>query len=371
MNIFIRLYEKKKKIGENLELELSEKEKREALKNEHARRKPIGCGFTIHSGYGCDNMCLYCYIQDMGLEFTKVKENPLNGKQMLYALASNPYIIPERISLAFGSISDPFHPKLKEKTLEYMKELKALGNPIQFSTKFYISEHEAKILRNVDRNMSGLITIVTLKKKKILEPRAPEIEERIETIKILKKYIKPAIFLRPIIPGITEDEIEDIINLAKSLNVPIVFGIFRATENNLKRLEKFFDISEIKRRLPVKPQGRKQVNLEMNDIILKAIRIAQEYNVRYFIRASCHNAWAHKIINPALEFLKGGCVLCENDCPNRIPYISKEEIEEFLEYLNLKAKIEVKPWKVIIKGKIPLWVKEWIRTITYKEVKVA
>ncbi len=369
VNEFIRLYEKKKELKEEVEKELSEKEKKRALKDEHAWRKPIGCGFTIHPGYGCDNFCLYCYIQDLGFEFTKVNPNPLSGKELLYAVLNNPYVIPEITFLAFGSITDPFHPKLKGKTFEYMESLKVLGNPYQFSTKFPLNENEAEKLKEIDKNMSGLVTIATIKYKKLLEPRAPEVESRIETIKLLKSYIKPAIFFRPIIPGINDLEIEEITELALELKVPIVYGSFRATERNLKRLSAVFSIEEILKRLPTLPKGRRFVDAKTEDIIEKAIKIAKEKGVRYFIRASCHNAWAHKIVNPALEFLKKGCVLCDNNCPSRIPSVKEREVEEFLEYLGINARVEsVERSQIIIKGKIPSWVKEWIERISRRFV---
>jgi len=365
--MLLELYNKKLKLKEKVEKELKKEEKEKALKNEHTYRKPIGCGFTVHVGYGCDNMCLYCYIQDMGLEFTNVRENELSGKQILYALLNNPYFVPEKTFLAFGSICDPFHPKLRRKTFEYLKELKILGNPVQFSTKFLITKEEIKILKECDKNMSCLVTIVTLKNKQILEPKAPDIEERIECLKNLKE-LKPAIFLRPIIPGINENEVEEIINLADSLKVSIVFGIFRATQKNLERLSKFFSIKEIKRRLPEKPKGKRQINVEMQDILKKCCKIAEKYNVRYFIRASCHNAWAHKTLNLALEYLKGGCIKCENNCIEKICNIDEKEIKEFLDFLNIKVKeIKVEKFKIKIKGKIPRWVKEWLQ-ITGKKV---
>ena len=48
-----------------LEALLSPEERREALRDHHAKRPPRPCGITIHTGIGCPLGCAYCYIYDM------------------------------------------------------------------------------------------------------------------------------------------------------------------------------------------------------------------------------------------------------------------------------------------------------------------
>ncbi|RLE48920.1 MAG: radical SAM protein, partial [Candidatus Methanomethylicota archaeon] len=193
----------------NLERKLSSASISKAKSDFHAKRKPRPCGLTIHSAIGCPNSCLYCYIQDMGFDFAEAKPYGLTGDELLYALLTNPYFIPSRWGtfLAFGSIADPFNVAATNKTIEYLNTISILGNPCQFSTKAHIDEDLALKLSSINTPISPLVTIVTIEKARILEPLAPSIEERLETIRNLKeKKLKPMLFLRPIIPGVTDNE---------------------------------------------------------------------------------------------------------------------------------------------------------------------
>ncbi len=328
-----QLLENKEKLKNNFEDKLSQKEIKEAKKDSHARRKPIGCGITVHVAHGCDKACLYCYIQDMGFKF-KPHPYKLNGKQIAYALLSNPYFVPTLYGtyIAVGSVSEPFI--FREKALEYLENINKLGNPIQISTKEYIDNNFAKKLKKF--NINVLVTIVS--KDKRLEPYARSFEERVESIHNLRKNgVKVSIFFRPIIPGINDKEIHDILEISREENVPVVFGIFRATEKNLIRLKKAgYNIDEIIKRLNKYPKNKMQITLKMDDIIEKACICAKNLGLRYFIRASCATSYFNKIPNAAREFIKGGCVSCENSCINKLPEIY--DIEEIFESFGLKIK---------------------------------
>ncbi len=330
-----QIFEKKEELKNYFEDILSKKEIKEAKKDSHARRKPIGCGITVHVAHGCDRACLYCYIQDMGFGF-KPKPYRLCGEQISYALLSNPYFVPTLYGtyIAVGSVSEPFI--FKEKALEYLENLNKLGNPIQISTKEYIDSSFAKKLRRF--NINVLITMVSRDRK--LEPNAKSFEERVESIHNLRKNgINVSVFLRPIIPGINdkEENLISILEVALEEKVPVVFGIFRATEKNIERLKRAnYDIKEILSRLEKHPKGKMQINLKINDIIKKACNLAESLGIRYFIRASCATSYFSRIPNAAREFVKGGCVGCENACIKKLPEIVG--IEEIFERFGLKVK---------------------------------
>jgi len=134
------VYSYKERIRKQVEGLLSEREIEVARRDPHAKRPPRPCGITIHPGIGCPYACRYCYVYDMG--FTQeVKPSQPNGLQLVYALLANKYFIPGARGsyLAIGSVTEPFHPLLKNKTLEYIEAIyRFLGNPTQFSTKQYI-----------------------------------------------------------------------------------------------------------------------------------------------------------------------------------------------------------------------------------------
>jgi len=322
-----------------------------AINDPHSKRKPRPCGITVHTGIGCPNACVYCYIQDMGFTFRKAVPYRLKGKEFVYALINNPYFIPGvgGTYLAFGSITDPFNKDIKSKTLEYMLAIsKYLRNPMQFSTKEYISQEEAEMLRNISTNVSPLITIVTLRKWKRLEPNALRPELRLESIRNLRKAgFYPFLFLRPLIPGINEDEIDDILQEAKEYGaIGVVVGGFRVTKNILYRLRKAgFNVKDILERVNTRRlSNRKQINLSLRDIKVRTLMIAKERGLRGVLSACCAmtyviNRQGYTLPCANICFTGRMCtspIYCNNQCGKKLPDINEEDVKTALrEELNV------------------------------------
>jgi DNA repair photolyase len=289
----------KLEVKRKIERLLSRDDIRIALKDHHAHRRPRPCGMTIHTGIGCNLRCTYCYIEDMGFPWS-ARPYPLTGLQLIYALASNPYFLPGRNGtlIAIGSVTEPFLGITREKTFEYIEAIsKYLGNPIQFSTKMYLSIKDAERLRGYDPGISPLVTIITIKHKNKLEPLAPPVSKRFETINNLRKAgLKPILFLRPIIPGIIEDEYIEILEEARRNGaVGVVIGSLRVTNRILERLRKAgLDISEIKRRLPRKPHGNEQVSIYTRDLKEEITRYAWKIGLIPFPEACMANLYTHE-----------------------------------------------------------------------------
>lgn len=294
----------KEELKSRVSAELSESEREVAARDHHAVRPPRPCGLTIHTAIGCVFRCKYCYIYDMGFK-PEVKPYPLTGIQLVYSLLSNKYFIPGSTGtyLAFGSVSEPFHPLVKDKTFEYVECVyKYLGNPVQFSTKAYLSRSDAeKLVRMSEGKISPLVTVVTLEYSDLLEPYAPKPEKRLETIRNLKEAgLKPFLFLRPIIPGLTEKEYKQVISLAKEYGaVGVVAGSLRVTKRILSELkEAGLDISEIARRLKVPLDKMKQgvqYDVIASDIKEEIEKYARKEGLVFFPAACMANLYTHSI----------------------------------------------------------------------------
>jgi len=306
-------------LKENYKKKLPEKSIIKASSDYHAKRKPRPCGLTIHPAIGCTNQCIYCYIQDMGFNFRSIKPYGLNGLELAYALLSNPYYMPtiNGTYLAIGSITEPFHEKIAEKTIEYLKAMEELGNPVQFSTKEYIDEETAKMIAKIKLPISPLITIVTIEKRKILEPNAREIDLRLKTIKNLRsEKLKPMVFIRPIIPGITDVEAEEIINEAKRAGaVGVVVGGMRITSTIIRRMKSAgLELKGITN-VDEKSLGKRQIQIKTGELKQYIMRIAEEKGLKAFPSACCANAYVSE-------------TTCINLCKKAIRKIPETSVEE-------------------------------------------
>jgi len=269
---------------------------RKARANDHSRRRPIQCGLTVHPGNDCAYSCTYCYIPDMGFRFRKPELCGLSSKQLVLSLLLNPSFVPGRQGtyIAIGSVVEPFQPELKLLTMNYIKELAKLGNPIQFSSKSFLSGVEAESLSSSCKWLSPLITILALEESKarVLEPIAPTTKERLETISNLTEAgLKPFLFLRPILPGIiTMKENERLIDECIEHGAEgVVLGNFRVTRRIVESMrKKNLDLSEILKRAPT--VNEKQRTIYVSDIQRK---IEQQFGkkTRVFRRSCCASAY--------------------------------------------------------------------------------
>ena len=294
----IRLYELKKKVAKDLESILPRESLLKARRDPHARRNPRPCGITVHPGHGCPLGCLYCYIYDMG--FTKrVTPYPLNSLELVYALAVNPYVVPTKTLVAVGSVTEPFLPQITGRSISYIRDItKYLQLPVQVSTKMIISGELARRLSFVHPQLSILISVTSLRCG-VLEPRAPPPELRIFGGEEAARHgLRVDLFLRPIIPGLTEGEVPEILRLAKISGFKgVVAGSLRITERILKNLGDIgIDIKELIKRSGRVPATRgRQVPIKSSDIKLIVRATAQKEGLEYMQSACAANILAHEM----------------------------------------------------------------------------
>ncbi len=317
---------------------LDERERREAESDGHARREPRPCGMTIHTGIGCKFGCVYCYVPDMGFPM-KPRPYPLNGLQLVYALLSNPYFVPGPYGtlLAFGSVTEPFMEETVERALEYLEATaRYLGNPTQLSTKAYVDESLAKTLRGkADPRMDFLVTIITIKHWRRLEPGAPPPDKRFETIRNLRSVgFHVTLFMRPIIPGVTDSEVPEILKRAKEAGAQgVVPGSLRVTPGIIERLRLAgVDVSPILARLPRKPRSRRdQVTIKESDLKRMVEREAQRLGLRVYPSSCSANIDAHGL----------ACYACRwGPCgkPGELPEVEEDAILELGSLIGVEVK---------------------------------
>ncbi len=310
-----------------LESLLDPRERREARRDHHARRKPRHCGITIHTGVGCSYGCVYCYIWDMGFP-GRPKPYPLSALQIAYAIALNPYVVPGYTFAAYGSVTEPFLEETRDKAIEYIRTVyNYLALPSQVSTKSIITKELARELSRTDPYLSVLISVTGIgKNARRLEPRAPDPLERIESARILAgTTVTPTLFIRPIIPGITDKEIDEILEAAKRAKVKtIVLGTLRVTSGIVKRLSSI-GVELPRNLLPKSLDEKRQRYISGSGIKKRLVEIVSRIGFIVLPSACSANVYSHRM----------GCSKCRlGPCGDVVPP-TIGEIEEALPLLGL------------------------------------
>jgi len=367
----IELLENKRKLLLEFGSRLSESQRIKVLNDPHAKRSPRWCGMTIHVTINCPFGCVYCYIEDMGFKFGNPKPYPLSGAELVYALLNNKYFLPGKFGtlIAVGSVSEPFI--FPNKALEYLENLAELGNPIQFSTKQYISSSLAEKIANISKEkgapINPLVTIITLSKANTLEKYAPSPEKRLDSIKNLRDAgLKPVLFLRPVIPGINDREILDVLKAAKDAGAyGVVIGGFRVTMKILNRLkEAGLDVFEIVRRMKIIDNKQRLVPFPEKKRIIEQSR---KIGLIPWASTCCANAWNANVPCPSVCFIDGKCTRCPNACHFLRDSPDENLVMEALKRLGIKAKIRNK--FVLIDKSEERQIEFLVRTISRRGVK--
>ena len=359
----VKYVERKRELLKKLEQELTPEQRERARRDHHAKRYPRPCGMTIHTGIGCPMGCRYCYIYDMGFP-GKAQPYPLSGKEMVYALMLNPYVAPGPggTMLAMGAVTEPFLPVEKPRTMEYLREFGKLGNPVQISTKLTLTDEDVYEIAGYVPHISFLMTIIAVRDYRKLEPNAPPPEERIETCKKLVNVgIHVSLFIRPIIPGVTDRDAEDILNMGREAGIKtVVLGTLRVTKGIFERLRAVgIDLSDRVRKL----SPRDQVPIRGSDLKQKIAKLAEKLGYRVYEAACGAN----------IEAAGLGCIACQwGPCgdPEKIPSVSERDVEELIRELGYKAKVRIRRETIEIEldrktesaiKLIRVWVKELTR----------
>jgi DNA repair photolyase len=371
------LYEYKRKIYKKVVREINDSEKiNAALKDGHAKRVPRPCGLTIHPGFGCSFGCVYCYIYPMGFS-RKPVPNPLTPQQLELSLATNPYFVPgfRGTLIAVGSVTEPFVTKeIAEKTIAYMKAIDDVyNNPVQVATKSTLIQSFITVLKQMRQKVSILVSLISIKWSRKLEPGAPDPMQRFELIeKMVGNGIPAYLFLRPIIPGVTDSELKEILLRAKEAGASgIVYGSLRVTESILSNLEKAgIDSRLIRERVMGEVRGdSKQVPVRTDDIKMRIRRFASKMGLRAFPSSCAANIDAHGLSCYRCSF--GPCGSIDN-----LPMIDPDNVRNMLSFFGINVhNIKISNDRITLKGvsgKDGSWRVglHWLETITKRRVVV-
>lgn len=182
---------------------------------------------SINPYRGCEHGCIYCFARPShafmglspGLDFeTRLFAKP-NAAELLERELSHPKYVVRPI--AIGTNTDPYQPVDRRYGImrDLLEVLDRYNHPVGIVTKSALVVRDTDILaRMAERNLAKVaLSITTLDKKlcRVMEPRASSPARRLMAVKELSDAgIPTSIMIAPIIPALTDHEIEALLEAA-------------------------------------------------------------------------------------------------------------------------------------------------------------
>jgi DNA repair photolyase len=193
---------------------------------------------SINPYRGCEHGCIYCFARPShafhdlspGLDFeSKLFVKPDAAALLRRELARPGYRV---AAMALGTNTDPYQPIEADwhVTRQIVEVLAATGHPLSITTK------SDRVVRDLDllapMAAKGLATVtlsITSLDRRIattIEPRAPAPERRLAAVRALADAGVPVqVSIAPVIPAITDHEIEHLIERAAQAGARAAFFI--------------------------------------------------------------------------------------------------------------------------------------------------
>lgn len=189
----------------------------------------LGFDRAVNPYRGCEHGCIYCYARPThsylglspGLDFeTRLIARPDAPQVLARELGRKGYRV---APLALGSNTDPWQPieaqhRITRALLEVLRDWR---HPVTITTRGALIARDTDILAEMaalDLVEVGVsITTLDPALARALEPRAPSPARRLQTITTLRAAGVPVrLMLAPVIPGLTDHEIEPILQSARN-----------------------------------------------------------------------------------------------------------------------------------------------------------
>ncbi|UWQ94216.1 PA0069 family radical SAM protein [Rhodobacteraceae bacterium M385] len=183
---------------------------------------------SINPYRGCEHGCVYCFARPShaylglspGLDFeTKLIARPNAAAVLEAELRRASYACDV---IAIGTNTDAYQPIERDRRVMrgVLEVLQRFHHPVTIATKGTLIERDVDIL--ADMAEQGLarvgISVTTLQAdlSRRMEPRVPSPARRLRTIEALAKAGVPVrVMISPIVPGLTDHELEGIVDAAR------------------------------------------------------------------------------------------------------------------------------------------------------------
>ena len=295
-----------------------------SLLNRCVSKRQMPFTWTINPYRGCEFGCRYCYARYTH-EFMEMRDG-LEFEQKIYVKQHAAELLRYEFrrvkpheSIALGTATDPYQPAERryEVTRAILEEFnRHRGFELGIVTKSNMMTRDLDLLKEVAKTnrLSVHVTITTLNVElaRILEPRAPRPDLRLDAVRALAQAgLQVGISCSPVVPGITDapSDLESLIRAASEAGADYVF----ANPLFLKPCSAAVFIPFLEQNFP---------------------HLAENYRQRYQDRAFLPPAYA-KRLSEVVGRLKEKYKLTRAHRQQRLAFATKWPVQQFDEQLNL------------------------------------
>ena len=210
-----------------------------SLLNRCTSNRALPFTWTINPYRGCEFACKYCYARYTH-EFMEMRDG-VEFERKIYVKQQTAGLLRRDLrkvkageSIALGTATDPYQPAERryEITRGILEEFaRHRGFELGIVTKSNLVVRDIDLLRQVSREntLSVHVTITTLDAElaRILEPRAPRPDLRIDAVRQLSDAgLRVGVSCSPVLPAITDSPagLEDVVRAAAAAGAQHIFG---------------------------------------------------------------------------------------------------------------------------------------------------
>jgi DNA repair photolyase len=210
-----------------------------SLLNRCVSRRALPFTWTINPYRGCEFGCRYCYARYTH-EFMEMRDG-MEFEQKIYVKQHAADLLRHDLrrvkageSIALGTATDPYQPAERryEVTRAILEEFsRHRGFELGIVTKSNLIVRDLDLLKKIDHEnqLSIHVTITTLDTNlaRILEPRAPRPDLRMEAVRVLHDAgLRVGVSCCPVMPGITDapQDLEAVIRAAAEAGADHLFA---------------------------------------------------------------------------------------------------------------------------------------------------
>jgi DNA repair photolyase len=210
-----------------------------SLLNRCVSRREMPFTWTINPYRGCEFACKYCYARYTH-EFMEMRDGR-EFEQKIYAKQHAAELLRQELrkvkpgeAIAIGTATDPYQPierklSITRAILEEFARHRGLELGIVTKSTMVIRDLDLllEISRQNELSVSLTITTTDLELARLLEPRAPRPDLRLETLKKLRAAgIAAGVICAPVLPGITDSprQLEGVVRAAAQARTDYIYA---------------------------------------------------------------------------------------------------------------------------------------------------